>query len=391
MFAKDIQNYLSRYISFPTVSSNSVLDFSNTLANQAEDLGFQVSIFDSSPTKQNIVAQIGPIVTTNMSQSSLCEGISFCGHMDVVPVEGQNWNSDPFSLHVDKNHFIGRGTCDMKGFFATTMLALKDFNLKKLQKNITLVWTHDEEVGCLGSQSLVQQVRNGGICLPQQTLIGEPTSMNICRMHAGHTTIDIRIQGLPAHSSKPHLGCSAILILAELIQSIQEYQFILQDNPCHHEEMCNAHSLINIAEIQAGSAINIIPEHAHVRIGVRPMPEHSEEDIIGEFEDRVDTLRKKYKNAHITMTVPQSAPAMITQKNSLLQRQLLQILPNAKSVGVPFATDGGRLQDLYLEPVVCGPGSIDMAHKANEFVTYEQLQKSYNTQKQLIQTCMSYF
>lgn len=388
MFAKDLQNYLSRYISFPTVSANSVLNFSNTLANQAEDLGFQVSVFDSSPTKQNIVAQIGPMLTIDTDRPSLCEGISFCGHMDVVPVEGQNWNSDPFSLHIDNNRFIGRGTCDMKGFFATTMLALRDFDLTKLKKNITLVWTHDEEVGCLGAQSLVQQVRNSGLCLPQQTLIGEPTSMNICRMHGGHTSIDIHIKGIPAHSSKPHLGCSAILILAELIQSIQEYQFILQSNPCTHKEMCNAHSLINIAEIQAGSAINIIPEHAHVRIGIRPMPDHSEKDIIGEFEDRVDTLQKKYPNAQITMTVPQSAPAMITQRNSPLQKQLLQILPDAKSIGVPFATDGGRLQDLHLQPIVCGPGSIDIAHKANEFVTYEQLQKSYSTQKQLIQTCL---
>ena len=280
MFEKNILKYLSNYISFPTVSSDPVLGLSNQLANQAEDLGFQVSIFESSATKQNIVAQIGPLVPIQENHPSLCKGISFCGHMDVVPVEGQEWKSDPFSLLVDGNRFFGRGTCDMKGFFATTMLALKDFDLSKLQKNITLIWTHDEEVGCLGAQSLVQQVRQKGLILPQQTLIGEPTSMDICRMHGGHTTIDIHIKGIPAHSSKPHLGCSAILILAELIQSIQKYQIILQENPCHHAEMCNAHSLINIAEIKAGSAINIVPEHARVRIGIRPMPDHSESKII---------------------------------------------------------------------------------------------------------------
>ena len=96
------------------------------------------------------------------------------------------------------------------------MLALQDVDLRKLQKKISLIWTHDEEVGCLGAQSLVQQLQSSSLSLPQQTLIGEPTSMNICRMHGGHTTIDIRIQGIPAHSSKPHLGCSAILILADL-------------------------------------------------------------------------------------------------------------------------------------------------------------------------------
>ena len=262
--------------------------------------------------------------------------------------------------------------------------------LSKLQQNITLIWTHDEEIGCLGAQSLVKQAQQQKLCLPQQTLIGEPTSMNICRMHGGHTTIDIHIQGIPAHSSKPDLGCSAILILAEFIQSIHKYQILLEENPCHHTEMCNAHSLINIAEIQAGSAINIVPEHARVRIGIRPMPGHSEESIISEFEERLHTLRKKYVHSTIVMSIPQSAPTMITRKNSPLQKELFRILPKAESIGVPFATDGGRLQDLHLEPIVCGPGSINMAHKANEFVSYEQLLKSFTTQKDLIKNCLSF-
>ena len=387
MFEQQIQKYLSEYISFPTVSSHSVIDFSNRLAEQAEDLGFQVHVFDSSPTKQNIIAEIGPTRTIK-DDPKLCQGITFCGHMDVVPVDGQVWDTNPFQAHIKNEAIFGRGSCDMKGFFATTMLALQNFDLSALRQKITLIWTHDEEVGCLGAQSLVKQLQDYNISLPQKTLIGEPTNMNICRMHGGHTTIDIRIQGIPAHSSKPQLGCSAILILAEIMQSLQKYQILLEENPCIHPEMCGAHSLINIAEIQGGSAINIIPEHAHVRIGIRPMPGHSEDEIIADFHERIEIIQKKYPAAKIIMTIPQSAPAMITSAQSPLQKELLRIMPQSKSIGVPFATDGGRLQDLNLESIICGPGSINMAHKANEYVSFDQLRKSYDVQRQLIQACL---
>ena len=242
--------------------------------------------------------------------------------------------------------------------------------------------------GCLGAQSLVQQLRNTSIYLPQQTLIGEPTSMNICRMHGGHTTIDIRIQRNSSTQQQTTLGLFRDSHLAEIIQSLQQYQILLEENPCSHPEMCGAHSLINIAEVQGGSAINIIPEHAHVRIGVRPMPEHSEDEIIADFYERIELIQKKYSNAknYHDHSPKCTCDDHIISKSATAK--LFRLLPQSQSIGVPFATDGGRLQDVNLEPIVCGPGSIDVAHKANEYVCFDDLQQSFQIQKRLIQGCL---
>ena len=355
---------LSGLVAHPSVSSSPVTEMAEELANHAEDCGFKVRRFETSPGKANVVAQLGPTERN---------GLALCGHMDVVPVKGQTWSSDPFRLKRKGERLYGRGTCDMKGFIALCMAAAEQLPSRAPSRGLSLVWTHDEEVGCLGAQALTGQLEEAGIAIPEAILIGEPTSMDICRMHAGHTTVELRIKGRPAHSSKPHLGCSAIAIAGEIIASLQDYQARLAKTPCVHAEMEGAHALLNIGRISGGEAVNIVPEHCHLMLGLRPMPGQDSGGLLDELRRRMAIIQSRHEGASIEFRVPQEAPPMITPSGTGLEKALRNLLADAGDIGVPFATDGGRLSELGASPIVCGPGSIDQAHKADEFIALDAM------------------
>lgn len=260
----------------------------------------------------------------------------------------------------------------MKGFIAASMSAIEDHSFRNPKEGLTLIWTHDEEVGCLGAQALQRQLQQANISLPRAILIGEPTNMNICRMTGGHTTVEIALTGIPAHSSKPHLGRSAIAAAMLAIEKVHSVQSILHDQPCPHHEMHGACSLINIAQIAGGEAINIIPEKCTIRLGIRPMPGHDIREIIEQIRQQMKFVSEKTQ-CEIHVLVPQNAPPLLTPENTDLERILRKKRPQAKSVGVPFATDGGPLAELDTTPLICGPGSIDVAHKPNEYIPIAEL------------------
>ena len=165
---------LERLIAYPTVSSRPVDAIVADLAHDAETLGGRVHVLETPPGKSNIVARFGPEGT---------DGLTISGHMDVVPTDGQDWSSDPFTLSRRDGRLYGRGSADMKGFLAATMAALSDLPLRDLRRELALVWTHDEEVGCIGSGALAEGWDHRQPSLPTQTWIGEPTDARICRMH----------------------------------------------------------------------------------------------------------------------------------------------------------------------------------------------------------------
>lgn len=354
--------FLEKLISYPTVSHEPILDCVEFLCSESEILGFSVHEYRSSPTKSNIIAHIGPQE----------EAIVLCGHMDVVPVEGQNWSRDPFSMHIQDDRIYGRGSCDMKGFFAATYHALSHIKMNSLQRGISLIWTHDEEIGCVGAQNLCTTLKEKNISIPTSMLIGEPTSKNIARMHGGHSTLLLRIQGAPAHSSKPDLGVSAILAATKSITAIAHVQELLKKTPCVHAQMNGAHSLVNIAKIQGGEAVNIIPEHCDILLGIRPMPGHDPEDIYTNLKQAITTALRN-TNTKASWDLIQEAPPMYTRENTVLEQFITQTFPQADSIGLPFATDGGCFATMGAEPIICGPGSINQAHKADEFISKKEL------------------
>jgi acetylornithine deacetylase len=354
--------FLEKLISFPTVSHEPINDCVDFLCTESEHLGFSVRKYQSSPTKSNIIAHIGPQE----------EALVLCGHMDVVPVSGQKWSRDPFSMDIQGDRIYGRGSCDMKGFFAASYHALSHLKMNKLKRGISLIWTHDEEVGCVGAQKLCSTLTEKNISIPKSMLIGEPTSQNIARMHGGHSTLLLRIQGAPAHSSKPDLGVSAILAATQSITAIANVQELLKKKPCVHTQMNGACSLINVAQIQGGEAVNIIPEHCEILLGIRPMPGQSPDRIYEQLKRAIAFALKNTKTT-VSWELIQEAPPMYTRENTALEQFVQQTFTKASSIGLPFATDGGCFATMGVEPIICGPGSINQAHKADEFISKTEL------------------
>ena len=352
---------LQRFIQFPTVSSDPILPFASEMAERAEKLGGVVHRFETSTTKQNIVAQIGP---------SGSDSIGLSGHMDVVPVEGQAWTMDPFEGLIDKGAVWGRGACDMKAFLASTYSILERFPVQKMKRGMTLIWTHDEEIGCVGASHLPTQCKN--IEMPLNILIGEPTSQQIFHHHGGHCTLEITVRGKSAHSSKPYLGVSATAWLFEAWGIIRDWQKWLGTHP---SSITQKPALVNIAQVHAGTAINIIPEHGTIRLGLRPMPGHDHLFLIDNLRERLAPLQKSSEEggALLTLHVIQAAAPLYTPLPTALEQAIQQQRPHTPCTGAPFATDGGCLAEIGTKPLIWGPGSIDVAHQPNEYVKIEEL------------------
>lgn len=352
---------LQRFIQFPTVSSEPILSFASEMAERGEAAGGVVHRFETSDTKQNIVVQIGP-----QGPDSL--GLS--GHMDVVPVEGQDWHMNPFAGIVNDGAVWGRGACDMKAFLATVCSILNRFPVNDMRRGLMLMWTHDEEVGCVGASHLVDQCKH--LDTPANTLIGEPTNQQIFHHHGGHCTLEITVTGYPAHSSKPYLGVSATHWLFEAWGIVREWEKWMNTQI---SSIVHTAPLLNVAQLHAGSAINIIPEHGKMRLGLRPMPGHDHNILIANLEHRLQEIQlaAKEAGASVELKTIQAAAPLYTPLPTLLEQSILESCPNTPCLGAPFATDGGCLAEMGTQPLIWGPGSIDVAHQPNEYVKIEEL------------------
>lgn len=349
---------LSTLVSFDTISNRPVTALGAFLSTRLEDLGFCVERFDS-PTladKCNIVASIGPSQT---------DGLILSGHMDVVPTEGQPWSSDPFRLTERDGKLYGRGSADMKGFFAATLQALARIRPDEYRKELVLIWTHDEEVGCLGSAQLATALRDEGRILPTQCLIGEPTDFQILRMHFGHVAMRVVVGGKAAHSSRPDLGRNAIEGASKVIGEVQTFALELQGRAIATVGIPRPWVPLNIATINGGTAINIIPDHCTIDIGYRPLPGMASEAVFNELSLR---LRAACGDQLLSTEILRATPSLLTPPDTPLGRILSAHCNHSDCESASFATDGGNLAALGTQPLIFGPGSIEVAHQADEFV-----------------------
>ncbi|HCH65404.1 MAG TPA: acetylornithine deacetylase, partial [Deltaproteobacteria bacterium] len=255
-----VEQTLDRLVGWNTVSHRPLVTMAGWLADRAESAGMRVERFESSPGKVNVIATAGPEVPG---------GLGLSGHMDVVPVEGQAWTTDPFRLTTREGRLFGRGTCDMKGFIAASVEAIVQTNLKRLQRPLVLVWTHDEEVGCQGSAALVKTLTEQGRTLPKAMVVGEPTDFRVAHLHPGHSTFIIECVGRPAHSARPGLGLSAIALARDVLVALMSVEQTLSETRRFEGQLPTPYTLLNVGEIRGGSAVNIIPEHCRITVGIR--------------------------------------------------------------------------------------------------------------------------
>lgn len=363
-------------IAFKTVSGTNNLALIDYLKHFFEDLGFSCErLYASEGNKRaNLLCQIGPQVPG---------GLMLSGHTDVVPTDGQQWLSDPWDLKDAGDRFIGRGTADMKGFIASTCVALRLLNLTKLKKPLTLLWTYDEEIGALGSKAAAKELANYCKYLPESVLIGEPTSFNIYSKHAGHVTLSISARGKGAHSSDPALGISAIKALVSVLQGIFALEAELRAEIIDDPHFKRPFVTLNVGQIEGGTAVNIIPDQAKALIGFRPLPQTPVPRLL----ERIERIVREHQTPGVSFEIsqPQILPAMVTAPGTRLENILLPLAASRTRGAAAFATDAGNLNELGIQCLIFGPGSIDVAHQANEWIAKSDVEQAIEKIAHIVQ------
>ena len=363
-------------ISFKTVSTTPNTNIISYLTHIFSQQGFETLTIPhpTDPHRANLLCRIGPDIPG---------GLMLSGHTDVVPTEGQDWHSDPFTLLEQDGCYIGRGTTDMKGFIAATFVALSELDLKKLKKPLSLLWTYDEEIGCRGSFVAAPLLHNFFKHLPEAALIGEPTDFQVLRMHSGHVTLYIHAKGKGAHSSDPFLGISAIKALNQVLNGI----FSLEQELAKETSLCEFFErpfvTLNVGQIKGGSAVNIIPDEATATIGFRPLPDTSVETIMERINARAHSSCT-IPGAKIRVELDHCSPAMITESNTKLEKILDNYRQAFTHASAAFSTDAGNLNHHGIPCLIFGPGNINIAHQANEWIAQSALIEAVEKLKGII-------
>lgn len=373
----DVVDELRTLIAFPTVSSRPVTAIASHLATRCEALGFRIERFDDPVLdgKTNIIATLGPADAPG--------GLLLSGHMDVVPVANQPWTSDPFVLTEREGRLHARGSADMKGFIAATTVALERIDRRTMQRPLVLVWTHDEEVGCHGSAHLAQTLLDQHRTLPRDCLIGEPTGLQVLRMHAGHVAVRVTAHGAAAHSAFPELGSNAIEAAATAIDAMCRLAAQLREERSPQPDLERDFVPLNVGVIRGGSAVNIVPDACVFELGYRPLPGAGHEAVLRRIEVALAGLTLP-SGTSIDCHLIRVTPSLCTPADTPLASHLLTEAATPGLGAAGFATDGGNLARCGAEPLVFGPGSIQVAHQANEFIEELALRKTVGIVERLI-------
>ena len=356
---------LARLVAFDTTSRNSNLPLADFLAEYLDRPGVRLQRNPSADgAKANLIAWIGPAPAGDR------RGLVLSGHMDVVPAEEEGWRSDPFTLTDEGDRWTGRGACDMKGFLAVAANLAAEADTRPWRAPLALVFTYDEEVGTLGAKRLTESFPEAA-ALPRNAVIGEPTSLRVARAHKGHCKLRAVLHGVAAHSGYPHLGVNAIEPAGRVIVALTLLRRELEVEAPPHRELFPEVPFVplNLGTVHGGSAINVVPDRCAVEIGVRPLPGVPSEELI----ERVSrTIREAAAPCEPTIELLSDSPPLLLDEAAPIHRHLCGLTGQSAGQSVSFATDAGWLQRLDLDCTICGPGSIEVAHKPNEFLPKDE-------------------
>jgi acetylornithine deacetylase len=361
---------IDRLIAFDTVSSKSNLDLIDFVAESLESHGVASRrSFDVEGGKANLYATLGP---------DIAGGVVLSGHSDVVPVEGQPWDSDPFQVVARDDRLYGRGTADMKSFLAVALALVPEMLAAELRVPIHLAISYDEEVGCIGVRGLIADV-TANLPLPRLVIVGEPTDMKIVNAHKGVTVFRTTVTGKEAHSSQPHRAANAIEAAARLIGFLSDLAEEKRAQAPADSRFEPPFTSFNVGTIAGGTAQNIVPRHCSFTWEYRELPGDDGAAILERFtrfaEDQVlPGLRANAPEAAIVTESLAGAPALSPEPDSEAEA-LVRALTGANTThAVSFAAEAGLFQQAGFPAVICGPGSIDQAHQANEFIELDQVE-----------------
>jgi len=357
---------LATLITFDTTSRNSNIALIAWIEDYLEQHGVaSTRVVNADASKANLYATVGPNIEG---------GVILSGHSDVVPVDGQGWHSDPWTVDERNSLLHGRGTCDMKGFIALALAAVPLFKTGK--KPVHLAFSYDEEIGCLGAPAMIEEMA-AKLPKPALAIIGEPTMMKVITGHKGITVHEVEVLGHEAHSSLPHLGISANMVAVELMHDLAELARGLWENADPASPFIPPHATLTIGTMAGGTAPNILARRAQFVFDLRCPPDVDPEAILAPFKAKIAALNgemaQAFPEAGVSITRLSNAPPMAptgSQEAEDFVRRLTG--DNGPSGVVSYAAEAGQFQQAGFATVICGPGSIEQAHQPNEYLAVEQ-------------------
>lgn len=370
---------LERLIAYPTVSRDSNLELIEFVADYLDGHGVQARLVASDDRrKANLYATVGPDVEG---------GVVMSGHTDVVPVDGQNWTSDPFCLQEVDGRLTGRGTCDMKGFLAIALALVPE--MAALRRPVHLAFSYDEEVGCLGAPDLIREL-TANVPRPKAVIVGEPTSMQVVGAHKSMFIFDTIVRGHEAHSSQQHRGVPAVMIAGRLIGWLAERQRRNADEADPDCDFVPGYTTLHCGMVKGGTAHNITAGECRFATDIRSLPGEPAESYFREFEqfarqELEPEMRAVHPGTGIEFEIRAQVPAFQAHADDQAVALAYQLTGQNGLESVPYGAEAGQFQEAGHSVVMCGPGSIDQAHQPNEFITLEQLEAGTRFTRRLIQ------
>lgn len=369
MSAREI---LEKLVSFQTVSRDSNLALIDWVEAYLASHGVVAErVYNDAGDKAGLYANVGPEVAG---------GIVLSGHSDVVPVDGQDWDSDPFTVTEKDGKLFGRGTCDMKGFIAIALAAVPKALDARVKRPLQIAISYDEEVGCVGAPRLIAQMAE---TLPRAAaaVIGEPTEMQVVTGNKGGMAIETVVHGFEVHSSLMHTGVNAVMTAARLIDWANEQNAVsMKTAPSDVAGLFEPPwTTAHVGTVQGGTAENITARHCRFIMTFRPVPDEPQElwrdrylAKVKEIEAEISAIRPEaWIETHVYFQVPGLTPEPEGAAETLARRLSGD---NATHV-VSYATEAGQFQEAGYSAVICGPGNIEQAHQPNEWLSVEEFEK----------------
>ena len=376
------EQILAKLISFDTTSRNSNIPLIAWIEDYLDQFSVPHMRVDyETGSKTNLFATIGP---------DIAGGIVLSGHTDVVPVDGQDWTSDPFTMIERDKHLFGRGTADMKAFIAVVLALVPEFLKLNLRIPLHLAFSCDEEVGCKGVRPLVDYLKHSDK-KPSAAIIGEPTSMQVVNGHKSAVRFSTEVTGFEGHSAHTDQGVNAIMVAGEIIHEINSIRRDLIEMGDPSGRYDPPYSTVHIGIISGGTANNIIPKTCSFNWETRLLPGFDEDYA----PDRVNAVAQKLEpamkaiapTAGIVVAKANSVPGLAAEKDSAAEQLALHCSHTNSTHTVSYCTEAGLFQQAGIPAVVCGPGSIEQAHKPDEFIAVSEIRKCEAFLRRLAEKC----
>lgn len=360
---------IQRLVAFDTTSRNSNLELIDFVRSYLDDLGVESRVVrDETGAKANLYATLGP-------QDKA--GIALSGHTDVVPVDGQAWSSDPWAIVERDGRLYGRGTCDMKGFIGIALALAPEFLDRGLVTPIHLVLSHDEEVGCIGVRSLIDVLADMPV-KPKACIVGEPTGMRVMVAHKGKKSVRCQVHGHECHSSLAPTGVNAIEYAAEVISYLRGMARRIAEHGPFDPAYDVPHTTVHTGIVHGGTALNIVPKDCYFDFEFRHIAEDDPEALFAEVYDFAEQKLKPQMRANAAETgfswqELSRIPGLATREDEEIVALAKALSGSNSTAKVAFATEAGLFQEIGIPTIICGPGSIDQAHKPDEFLALDQI------------------